>query len=40
MFSSEQILEISGEMEQLEMTIEFAINMHGIGKKRMDKVTF
>ena len=32
MFSSEQILEISGEMEQLETTIEFAINMHGIGK--------
>ena len=32
MFSSDQILKISGAMEQLEMTIEFAINMHGIGK--------
>lgn len=32
MFSSEQIFEVSGEMEQLEMTIEFAIKMHGIGK--------
>ena len=32
MFSSEQIFEISGEMDQLEKTIKFAIDMHGIGK--------
>ena len=32
MFSSEQIFEVSGDMDQLEMAIRFAIDMHGIGK--------
>ena len=29
MFSSEQIFEVSGDMDQLEMTIKFAIDMEG-----------
>ena len=32
MFSSEQIFDISGDMDQLEKAIKFAIDMHGIGK--------
>ena len=32
MFSSEQIFEVSGDMDQLEKAIRFAIDMHGIGK--------
>ena len=32
MFSSEQKFEVSGEISQLEDTIKFAIEMHGIGK--------
>lgn len=32
MFSSEQIFEVSGEIAQLEQTIKFAIDLHGIGK--------
>jgi len=32
MFSSEQVFEVSGTMDQLEPTIKFAIDMHGIGK--------
>ena len=32
MFSSEQIFEVSGTMDQLEDAIKFAINMHGIGR--------
>ncbi len=32
MFSSEQIFEVSGSMDQLEMAIRFAIDMYGIGK--------
>lgn len=35
MFSSEQIFEVSGTMEQLEMTIKFAIDMYGIGNGRI-----
>lgn len=29
MFSSEQILKISGEMDQLELTLKFALQMYG-----------
>lgn len=32
MFSSEQIFEVSGTMDQLEKAIKFAIDMYGIGK--------
>jgi len=32
MFSSEQIFEVSGGMDQLEIAIKFAIDMYGIGK--------
>lgn len=32
MFSSDQIFEVSGDMQQLEKTIRFAIDMNGIGK--------
>lgn len=32
MFSSDQIFEVSGSMDQLEKAIKFAIDMHGIGK--------
>ena len=32
MFSSEQIFEVSGSMDQLEKAIRFAIDMHGIGR--------
>lgn len=32
MFSSDQIFEVSGDMDQLEKAIRFAIDMHGIGK--------
>ena len=32
MFSSDQVFEVSGDMSQLEKTIRFAIDMHGIGK--------
>ena len=32
MFSSEQIFEVSGTMEQLEKAIKFAVDMHGIGR--------
>ena len=32
MFSSEQIFEVSGSMDQLEKAIRFAIDMHSIGK--------
>ena len=35
MFSSEQVFEISGTMEQLQMAIKFAIDMYGIGKDRI-----
>ena len=35
MFSSEQVFEVSGTMEQLQMTIKFAIDMYGIGKDRI-----
>lgn len=30
MFSSEQIFEVSGDMDQLEKTIDFAVSMHGL----------
>lgn len=32
MFSSDQIFEVSGSMEQLEQAIRLAIGMHGVGK--------
>ena len=32
MFSSDQIFEVSGSMDQLEKAIKFAIDMRGIGK--------
>lgn len=32
MFSSDQIFEVSGSMDQLEKVIKFAIDMYGIGK--------
>ena len=32
MFSSEQVLKISGEMNQLEMAIRFSLNMYGQSK--------
>lgn len=35
MFSSEQIFEISGTMDQLEKAIRFAIDMHGIGESNI-----
>ena len=35
MFSSEQIFKVSGTMEQLEMTIKFAIDMYEIEKDRI-----
>lgn len=35
MFSSEQVFELSGTMEQLQMAIKFAIDMYGIGKDRI-----
>lgn len=35
MFSSEQVFEVSGTMEQLKMAIKFAIDMYEIGKDRI-----
>lgn len=39
MFSSEQVFEVSGTMEQLEATIKFAINMYEIGKEITYQIT-
>ena len=35
MFSSEQIFNVSGDMEQLEMAIKFAVDMHGIARDKI-----
>lgn len=35
MFSSEQIFEVSGDMGQLEMAINFAIDMHGTARNNV-----
>lgn len=39
MFSSEQILEVSGEMGQLEMALNFALNMSGYHKTISYQIT-
>ena len=39
MFSSEQIFDINGEMNQLEMTINFAMRMHDIPKEVSFQIT-
>ena len=39
MFSSEQIFDINGEMDQLEMTINFAMRMNGYPKELSYQVT-
>ena len=39
MFSSEQVLKISGKMDQLEMAIIFALNMYGQSKTISYQIT-
>lgn len=39
MFSSEQIFDINGEMDQLEMSIKFAMQMNGIPKNPSYQIT-
>lgn len=39
MFSSEQVFKVSGEMDQLEMAIDFAINMYGPRKRVTYQIT-
>ena len=39
MFSSEQIFDINGEMDQLEMTINFAMRMNGIPREISYQIT-
>ena len=35
MFSSDQVFEVSGGMDQLEKAIKFAIDMYGVGESRI-----
>lgn len=35
MFSFDQVFDISGDMGQLEMAIEFAVDMHGIARDKI-----